>query len=129
MLVIFTSLCTAASNVSLSDFQSKESPLKVLKVIFGNFTPSFLLKSLRILIGFVISDWYSRNLCNFRFAFFRLCGVSQMLEHRFISSLSSSIKFYVLLLNSVISFSVSSNVSNKDSQSIPESSFLSLPTK
>ena len=72
VLVILSLPCTAASNVSLNDFQSKGSPLKLFKVIFGNFSPSFLLKSLRILIGFVISGCYSRNLCNFCFAFFRL---------------------------------------------------------
>ena len=70
-LVILSLSCTAASNVSLNDFQSKGSPLKLFKVIFGNFSP-FLLKSLRIWFGFVISGCYSRNLCHFHFAFFRL---------------------------------------------------------
>ena len=128
MLVILSLLCTAASNVSLNDFQSKGLPLKVFKVIFSNFTPSFLLKSLRISIGFVISGWYSRNLCNFRFAFFRLILNSVFFFQIFHEFIVIYIKFCILSLSSVASFSVSSSVSNKDLQSIFEFSFLSLPT-
>ena len=128
MLVIPSLLCTAASNVSLNDFQSKGSPLKVFKTIFGKFTPWFLLESLRISIGFVISGWQSRIFVTSVLLFSGSYWVLFFFQmfHKFIAIYHY---FYVLSLSSVASFSVSSSLSNKYSQSISESSFLSLSTK